>query len=466
MNFDQIFKAYDIRGVYPDEIDEKKVKRITMAYARFLLKDSNQPPVPSSQSLRIAVGRDVRLSGPKLQKAVIDGLTEAGVNVEDIGPVPTEMLYFAVGFYHFDGGIQVSASHNPAEFNGLKLVRSGVEAISSDSGLKEIQALAESDDNLASLTEGTVETRDVEEDYFDYLTKFVHFDSAPALKIVANNNFGLSGPLAQRFLERLNSNHINLIELNFQPDGTFPKGRPDPSRPENRQETSELIIETKADFGVAWDADGDRFFVVDEKGKAIESCYLSALLTNHILQENPGQKIAYDQRTAWVNTKVITTAGGTPVLSRVGHAFYKSTMRENDAVFGGELSGHFFFRDFYFADNGLIPFLLFLNIVAKTKESVSEMVRLMEEKYIISGEINFEVSDKDKMLAKIEQQYADGSIDRTEGLSITFESWRFNLRASNTENLLRLNVEAKDKSTCDQKTAELTELVNSTNSKK
>lgn len=450
MDLSKIFKAYDIRGVYPDEIDEKKAKRIAMAYARF------------TGAKTVAVGRDVRLSGPKLQKAVIDGLTEAGVNVEDIGPVPTETLYFAVGFYHFDGGIQVSASHNPAEFNGLKMVRAGVEALSSDSGLKEIQALAESDDNLAALTKGTVESRDVEEDYFDYLTKFVHFDSAPALKIVANNNFGLSGPLAQRFLERLNSNHINLIELNFQPDGTFPKGRPDPSLSSNRQETTELIRATKADFGVAWDADGDRCYLSDEQGEAIEGCHLTALLATHLLKDHGGEKILYDPRNIWAVEESVETAGGVALLNKAGHTFIKNRMRQEDALFAGEMSGHFYFRDFYYADNGLIPFLLFLNIVATAKEPVSKIIQPLRDKYFVSGEINFEVAYKDKMLAKIEQQYADGSIDRTDGLSITLEDWRFNLRASNTENLLRLNVEAKDRSTCDQKTAELTGLVNST----
>ncbi|MDO8649892.1 MAG: phosphomannomutase, partial [Candidatus Berkelbacteria bacterium] len=287
MDLSKIFKAYDIRGVYPEEIDEAKVKRIAMAYAKF------------TGAKIVAVGRDVRLSGPKLQKSVIDGLLEAGVNVEDIGPVPTDMMYFAVGFYHFDGGIQVSASHNPAEFNGLKMVRQGVEAISSDTGLKEIRDLAESSQNLSALTPGKLETKEVEEDYFDYLTKFVHFDSSGPLKIVANNNFGLSGVVAQKFLNRIHNQHIQLIELNFKPDGSFPKGRPDPLQASNRKETSELIVETKADFGVAWDADGDRCYISDEDGEPIEGSYLTALLAKYLLQGSQGEKVLYDPRNVW-----------------------------------------------------------------------------------------------------------------------------------------------------------------------
>ena len=453
MELSKIFKAYDIRGIYPEEIDEVKVKRIALAFARF------------TGAKTVAVGRDVRLSGPKLQKAVIDGLVEAGVNVVDIGPVPTDMLYFAVGFYHFDGGIQVSASHNPAEYNGLKMVCRGVEAISGDSGLKEILQLAESADNLASPIKGTVESKEIEEDYFDFMTKFVHFDSASNLKIIANNNFGLSGPVASKFLDRLGSNHINLIELNFQPDGRFPKGRPDPSRTENRQETSDLVQTTGADFGVAWDADGDRFFLTDEKGVFAEGCYLTALLAEYLLKESAGRRtgqgIIYDPRNIWAVESVIDASGGVKLINQIGHSFIKNRMKKEDALFAGEMSGHYYFRDFYYADNGLIPFLLILNIIGNSKQKVSDIVAPLREQFPVSGEINFEVSDKDKAIRRIEEKYHDGSVDRIDGLSISFDNWRFNLRASNTENLLRLNVEARSQDICDEKTAEVSDVVKS-----
>ncbi|KKU43773.1 MAG: hypothetical protein UX60_C0017G0007, partial [Berkelbacteria bacterium GW2011_GWA2_46_7] len=464
MDLGKIFKAYDIRGVFPDEIDEAKVRRIAMAYAKF------------TGAKTVAVGRDVRLSGPKLQKAVIDGLTEAGVNVEDIGPVPTDMLYFAVGFYHFDGGIQVSASHNPKEFNGLKMVRQGVEAISSDSGLNEIRELAESNQTLSALTPGKLATKEVEEDYFDYLTKFVHFDSgeamrsrfpsgtmdtAPNLKIVANNNFGLSGNIAQKFLNRIHNDHIQLIELNFEPDGNFPKGRPDPLQKENRQETSELIVETKADFGVAWDADGDRCYISDERGEVIEGSHLTALLGVHLLKDNQGQKILYDPRNIWAVEESVKASGGVALLNKAGHTFIKNRMRQEDALFAGESSGHYYFRDFYYADNGLIPLLLVLNIISKSSKKVSEIVAPLRDKYPVSGEMNFEVPDKEKVTKLIEKRYGDGVVDRTDGLSVSFDSWRFNLRSSNTENLLRLNVEARSKKTCDERAAELSGIVKS-----
>jgi phosphomannomutase len=423
------------------------VKRIAMAYAKF------------TGAKIVAVGRDVRLSGPKLQKSVIDGLLEAGVNVEDIGPVPTDMMYFAVGYYHFDGGIQVSASHNPAEFNGLKMVRQGVEAISSDTGLNEIRELAESNENLSALTPGKLETKEVEEDYFDFLTKFVHFDAAEPLKIVANNNFGLSGVIVQKFLNRIHNQHIQLIELNFTPDGSFPKGRPDPLVLENRKETIELITEAKADFGAAWDADGDRFFVIDELGQFVDGSYLTALLASELLLNTKGEKILHDPRNIWAVEETVKKAGGVPIMVKHGHTFIKNRMKDEDALFAGEMSGHYYFRDFYYADNGLIPFLLVLNLMARSGKKVSEIIQPFRDRYFVSGEINFAVEDKEVVAKMIEEKYSTGQVDRTDGLSITFDNWRFNLVASNTENLLRLNVEARTEDVCKQKTDELSELV-------
>ncbi|QQG49810.1 MAG: phosphomannomutase/phosphoglucomutase [Candidatus Berkelbacteria bacterium] len=451
MEFDRtIFKAYDVRGIYPGQINEAAVKRIAQAYAAFL-----KPKV-------VAVGRDVRTSGPVLQKAVIDGLIEAGVNVVDIGVGSTDSLYFAVGYYHYDGGIQVSASHNPAEYNGLKIIAAGAAAISGDTGLKEIQALATGNQDLSGENEGEVHSRDISEDYLDFLATFTDFETLTTLKLVANNNFGATGAFVEKLIDRLGmSEAIELIKLNFEPDGSFPKGRPDPLIPENRAETSQLVINSGADMAVAWDADGDRCYIADENGLFIEGCHLTALLAGHLLQKHPGEKIIYEPRNIWAAEETIKANGGVPVLNKTGHGFIKNRMKSEDALFAGEMSGHFYFRDFFFADNGIIPFLLMLNIIAANPgKKVSEIARTLRDKYFVSGEINFKVTDVPTALAEIEKKYQDGVIDRTDGLSVSFGTWRFNLRSSNTEPLLRLNVEAKDnEQLCSEKSAELRQLI-------
>jgi phosphomannomutase len=454
-----IFKAYDIRGTYPDQINAPAVGRIAQAYAAFV-----RPKV-------VAVGRDVRQSGIELQKAVIDALLASGVNVVDIGPVPTELIYFAVGYYHYDGGIQVSASHNPPEYNGLKMIRAGVEAISSDTGLLAIKELAESDEKLTGEGRGELHSRDVTEDYLDFLTGFAHFDGIRPLKIVANNNFGLNGGLAQKLLKRLVAGNIELIELNFEPDGSFPKGRPDPMIPENRAETSSLVRSEKADLAVAWDADGDRCYFADENGEFIEGCHLTALLAAHLLENSAdqagGQKVLYDPRNVWAVEETVRAAGGTALLNKAGHTFIKNRMRQEDALFAGEMSGHFYFREFYYADNGLIPFLLLLNILHKQPDKqLGDIVRPLREQYHVSGEINFKVKDALAPMRAVEAKYAEGQVDRTDGLSVELDQWRFNLRPSNTEPLLRLNVEAKaDEALCRERTTELRHFIETLNNR-
>lgn len=446
---EKIFKAYDVRGTYPDQIDEKTVKRIAGAYAEYV-----KPKV-------VAVGRDVRVSGESLQKAVIEGLTEAGVEVVDIGVVPTEMLYFAVGYYHYDGGIQVSASHNPAEYNGLKMIKAGVEALSSENGLPEIKQLALSDEEFATEAKGSVHEKEITEDFLDFLSKFAECETISELTIVANANFGMSGVVAEKLLERLGLDTVEFVKLNFEPDGTFPKGRPDPFVPENREETSELIIETKSNIGVAWDADGDRFYVADENGLFVEGCHLTALIAEYLLKKNPGEKILYDPRNIWAQIETVQAAGGVPILNKAGHTFIKNRMRSEDALFAGEMSGHFYFRDFYYADSGLIVFLIILNIIAENPgKSLSEIVKPLRDKYFVSGEINFTVADIPAKLSEFEDKYSDGEFDKTDGLSVSYTDWRFNLRPSNTEPLLRLNVEARSQKLCEEKTAELKDLLN------
>lgn len=449
----EIFKAYDIRGIYPDQISAVDFKRIAQAYAAFV------------KPITVAVGRDVRSSGPELQKAVIDGLLEAGVNVVDIGPGPTDALYFAVGYYGYDGGIQVSASHNPAEYNGLKMVRAGVEAISSESGLLDIKKIAESDDDLSAHTTGTLQSKDITEDYLDMLANLSEFEALTELTIVANNNFGLTGPLFEKLLVRLGmQNAIKLIKLNFEPDGTFPKGRPDPLIEENRAETIAAVKENQAALAVAWDADGDRCFFADENGDFIEGCHLTALLADYLLQSHPGEKIIYDPRNIWAVEQTVRAAGGLPILNKAGHTFIKNRMKKENALFAGEMSGHFYFRDFFGADNGIIPAVLILNILSQQPgKKISEIIAPLRGKFFVSGERNFKVADVSTVLARIKAHYLGSDVDQTDGLSVNLSDWRFNVRGSNTEPLLRLNVEGRSQAICDEKLAELTQAIKALN---
>lgn len=451
---EKIFKAYDIRGIYPDEINEEAVKSIAKAYVQFIYPEHDRTVNPKT----VAVGRDVRISSPSLQKAVIEGLTESGVDVIDIGMGPTEMIYFAVGAHNYDGAIQVSASHNPAEFNGLKMVREKVQAISSDNGLLGIKDLAITGDFKLAEQKGTVTKKDLTDEYLEFLKKFLPEQEIPQLKVVANNNFGMSGVLAEKFFSK-NIPQVELVGLNDKPDGSFPKGRPDPLVPENRQELSDLVVSEKANFGVAWDADGDRCYITDENGLFVEGCHLTALLAEYLLKKNNGGKIIYDPRNIWATEQIVAAAGGEALLNKAGHAFIKNRMKKEGALFAGEMSGHFYFRDFYNADNGLIPFLLILSIITETKKSVSELFKNLRDTFHVSGEINFKVESIESKLSEIEDIYKDGEIDRTDGLSVSFNDWRFNVRSSNTEPLLRLNVESKSQKVVDEKTAEIKNIL-------
>ncbi|HUD20777.1 MAG TPA: phosphomannomutase/phosphoglucomutase [Candidatus Saccharimonadales bacterium] len=443
---ERVFKAYDIRGIYPTELDEEGIKAIAGAYAAYVKPKT------------VAVGRDVRPSSPDLQKAVIEGLTQVGVNVIDIGLVPSELLYFAVGSLDLDGGIQVTASHNTAEWNGLYLVKKDVEMCSGDSGLPEIKALALANQQPMAVTVGQVEKRDLEPSYLEFLAKQAEISNFKKLKIVANNNFGLTGPIARKLLANLKV-PAEIVELNFKPDGSFPKGQPNPLLLENRAETSEAIKKSRADLGVAWDADGDRCYIADENGEFIEGCHLTAILAEYLLKKVPGQKVVYDPRNVWAVEETVSNAGGVPLMNKAGHTFIKNRMKAENALFAGEMSGHFYFRDFYDADNGILPFIYFLNIIAATGKKASQIAQPFREKYFVSGEHNFKVADINQAIATIQEKYPQGQLDQTDGLSLRFDTWRFNLRGSNTEPLLRLNVEAKDAATVSTKLAELTALI-------
>ncbi|HSX42288.1 MAG TPA: phosphomannomutase/phosphoglucomutase [Candidatus Saccharimonadales bacterium] len=445
---ESIFHAYDIRGIYPDQINETVVKRIAGAYAHHFQLSGKT----------VAVGHDVRLSSPKLKAAVINGLKSAGANVVDVGLVPTDVLYFAVASYGYAGGIQVTASHNPAQFNGLKILKDRAEVVIAETGLNEIRDLAASSIDFTTAKTGQVTTQDVIEDYLTVVAKFATFHFDQPLTVVANNNFGVTGPIAMRLLSHLKAN-IKLIELNFEPDGSFPKGRPDPLVPENRAETSGLVRREGAAMAVAWDADGDRCFFSDEHGEPLSGSDVTAMLAVEFLAKNPGEKILYDIRNVWAVEETVKAHGGVPLTEKVGHGFFKNRMRREKAIFAGELSGHFYFRDYFGLDNGLIPFLLFLNLVAKEQKSVSAIFRSLTSRYFASGEINFKVQDVSAAIKDVKSQFGDGQIDTTDGLSVDHQQWRFNLRTSNNENLLRLNVEARDEKTCLDKTNAVAELL-------
>jgi phosphomannomutase len=444
-----IFKAYDIRGIYKKDFDEKTFYDIAQAYARLVRPRG-----------RVAVGMDVRLSSPKLKKAVIRGLTDAGVDVLDIGLSSTEMYYFAVGAYKLSGGLQITASHNPKEWNGLKMVKKNVEPIHQDNGINKIkEEVLEGRITVRGRKRGKVKKRNVLDDFCRFAKRFLSQKAAGCpFKIVYNPNFGFEGKVFERFikLRRLN---WKIIGLNEKTDGRFPKGRPDPFLPQNRPEFTRLVRAEKADLGVAWDADADRVFFCDNKGRFIESYYTNHLLIKSILQGKKKEKIIYDPRYTWALIDAAKEMGAKAILERVGHSYIKERMKKENAIFSGESSGHTYFRDFWYADTGLIPLLLLLNLITEEKKALSELVDPLFQKYFISGEINSKVKDTKKILKKLEQKYKSGKINKVDGLSVEYKNWRFNVRESNTEPLLRLNVEAKNKKLMEKKRDEILKII-------
>ncbi|MFH0890737.1 MAG: phosphomannomutase/phosphoglucomutase [Candidatus Liptonbacteria bacterium] len=436
-----IFKAYDIRGVYPSEIDERTVYAIAQAYAKYF------------SPKKVVLGRDVRLSGQFLWQAAVNGFIDHGVDVLDIGIITTDMLYFAAAACDVDGGLSITASHNPRDYNGIKMVLRGAVAISSDSGLREIKNLVEQNYKYQSRQPGRVTQKEIMGDYLTKCLEFVDLSELKRLKVVLN---GMNGPVLRNL--RAANLPIEIIPLNEEMDGSFPKGQPDPLQEKNRLETAEAIIREKPDFGVAWDADADRFFLFDENGRYIPGYYITAFLGEYFSAKNPGAKVINDIRLTWAVRDRVSTAGGIALENKAGHTFIKERMRKEGAVFGGEMSGHYYFRDYFYADNGLIPFLLMLEIVSVSGKKVSELFEPFFQKYFISGEINTALSDFEKAkgtILKIESLYPDTKKEHIDGLSLEEEDWRANIRPSNTEPLLRLNVEAKSAELMKQKTDEL-----------
>jgi phosphomannomutase len=443
-----VFKAYDVRGVYPTQLDEEGGYAIGRAY------------VEQFEPEQIAVGRDVRISSPSMAEATIKGAVEGGADVVDIGLVGTEMLYFAVGELGLDGGIQVTASHNPKEYTGLKIVRRGALPVGGDSGLLEIRDRALAGfDTSGSQTPGQVRKEDVLPAYVGKVLSFIDSDLVKPLRVVIDAANGMASVMLAPVLERL---PIDAARYFFEPDGNFPNHAPNPLLPENREFIVAKVLEESAELGVAFDGDADRCFFVDDTGEFVPCDFVTALLAESILEKHPGAKIIYDVRASWAVPETIERAGGIPLINRVGHAFIKQRMREEGAVFGGEVSGHYYFRDFCQADSGVIPFLLMLELISKRGESLSELLRPYRERYFLTGELNTPVSDVAVKLQELKERFGkEGKVSHPDGISIEAEDWHMNVRPSNTEPLLRLNLEARSKELMERKRDEVLEVIRS-----
>jgi phosphomannomutase len=424
------FKAYDVRGRVPEELNPKIAYRIARAYAEFIQPDS------------VVLGRDMRLSSMALCDSLAQGFNEAGVNVIDIGLCGTEEVYFATFDRGAGGGIMVTASHNPANYNGLKFVREGARPLSSDSGLDEIEARAATREYSRQPATGRRKSADTRPDYMRWLLKQVDVSALKPLKIVVDAGNGCAGLVVDALEQHL---PFEFIKLHHQPDGTFPNGVPNPLLPENRAVTSRTVREHQADFGIAWDGDFDRCFLYDEQGEFIEGYYIVGLIAQSLLVKHPGERIVHDPRLVWNTLDMVTAAGGVPVQTKAGHAFIKERMRVENAIYGGEMSAHHYFRDFAYCDNGTLPWLLVAQLLSVSGRKLSELVEDRIRRFPASGEINREIPDPDAALAAAEARYAPvaKSVEYVDGLSMDCGNWRFNLRKSNTEPVVRLNVESR-----------------------
>jgi phosphomannomutase len=443
------FKAYDVRGRIPDEIDEALAYDIGRAYAGFV------------QPRTVAVGYDIRRTSPQLARALTRGLTESGVDVLDIGLCGTEGSYFATWQWQLDGGIMVTASHNPPDYNGMKFVREGARPISADTGLKDIEAAIAAGKYPARAAQaGTLQGLDIRARFVQHLLGYIDPDRLKPLKVVVNAGNGGAGLIVDLLQPHL---PFDFIKLNHRPDGSFPHGVPNPMLEENRETTRKAVLAAGADVGLAWDGDYDRCFFFDEEGTFIEGYYLVGLLAEVFLKREAGARIVHDPRLTWNTIDVVTRAGGVPVLSKSGHAFIKQKMREVDGAYGGEMSAHHYFRTFAYCDSGMIPWLLVLQVICESGKSLSQLVGDRMRLFPASGEINTHLEgDSRAVIARVQKVYADGAlnVDFTDGLSVEFAQWRFNLRGSNTEPLVRLNVESRGSTALMQeKTEELLRLI-------
>jgi phosphomannomutase len=442
----KVFKAYDVRGIYPDELDEAGAYAIGRAY------------VEHFEPRRIAIGRDMRLSAPAMASAAIEGAADAGADVVDIGMVGTEMLYCAVGELGLEGGIAVTASHNPKEYTGMKIVRRAALPVGGDSGLLDVRERA-----LAGFGDvgrrGTVNVADVWPAYVERVLSFVDVEALRPLRVVIDAANGMAGAMLPPVLKRL---PIDPVTCYFEPDGSFPNHEPNPLLPENREFIIRKTLEEGADFGVAFDGDGDRCFFVDDTGEFVPGDFATTLFAESMLEGERGGKVIYDVRASWAVPETVERAGGTPLVNRVGHAFIKHRMRKEDAVFAGEVSGHYYFRDFFQADTGVVPFLLMLERVSRAGKPLSEILRPYRERYFITGEINSTVADVPVKLQELKERFGrEGRVSHLDGVSVEADDWHFNVRPSNTEPLLRLNLEARSQELMEAKRDEVLSMIRS-----
>ena len=424
------FKAYDIRGRLPDQLNEDIAERIGRAYA-----DCLEPQT-------IVIGYDVRPTSPELTDSLARGLMAGGCDVVNIGLCGTEEIYHATFSQGFDGGIMVTASHNPIDYNGMKLVRQGARPISGDSGLLEIKSRAETGVFKKARKRGELKHLDFKTDYVSHLLSYVNPDQMRALKIVMNPGNGCAGPIVDLLETHL---PVEMIKICYPPDGTFPHGIPNPLLPDNRSLTRAAVLEHRADLGIAWDGDFDRCFLFDEQGRFIEGYYIVGLLSQMLLAQQPGEKIIHDPRLTWNTIDIVEKTGGIPIQSKTGHAFIKERMRSENALYGGEMSAHHYFRDFAYCDSGMVPWLMVVALMSQAGKSLSELVDERMACFPASGEINRQVKDADQVLAFVRKAYESKALelDETDGLSFDMGDWRFNLRKSNTEPVIRLNVESR-----------------------
>jgi phosphomannomutase len=449
-----IFKAYDVRGIHPDQMDERLAYRIGRGFARVLCQLQDIPV----NDLRVAVGRDMRLTAPAMTEEYIRGLADEGADVLDIGMVGTEMLYWTVGSRELDGGLMCTASHNPAGYTGAKLVKRGALALSGDSGIGELRQIVTSEDPGEPAGEpGQVAREEVGDAFREAALGYIDADRIKPLKVVLDGGNGMAGTMVGPLLDSL---PIKQTRLYWEPDGEFPDHEPNPLLEENRRFITEKVLEAGADLGIAWDGDADRCFFIDDTGEFVAGDFLTALLAESLLRKEPGATVLYDVRASRAVADVVGSHGGSALINRVGHAFFKTRMRETGAAFGGEVSGHYYFRDFYCADSGTLPALLILELLSVEQKNLSELLEPLRSRYFISGEINSEVADQQAKMDEIRSNYSDGEIGELDGVSVDYDDWHFNVRPSNTEPLLRLNLESLvSQEHMEQKRDELLDLI-------